>query len=420
MRVLISIILIANLNTLLAQEMRISLDSCIQWTKRNYPIYKQSELYKTQQAINVSAIREAWLPKLNLNATGTYQSEVVQFNIPGFTTNFPHDAYLGSLAMEQLVFDGGIGKRQQRLEEINTEIETQKNTIELYKTADRVNQVYLGILLAKENIAMLELFNDNLSKRSANVSTAVTNGLMLQTNLVEIEVELLKTQQNLIEAKENLNGLCATLSLMTGKTILPTTELSNAPAGGNSMVMTIMRPETKLLVMQEALLDERYKLATNVALPKIYLGAVGNYGRPGPNFINQELRFFGSGSIALRWNISLLYGLGREQRKFDLNKKMIEIQREQLNRNIETSVASYTSQLAALDQMMNLDGIILQKKAEISAVSASQLENGKITSTVYLMQLNDEMAARLNMKIHEIKRMNAWSNYNITMGLINF
>ena len=186
------------------------------------------------------------------------------------------------------------------------------------------------------------------------------------------------------------------------------------------MVMTIMRPETKLLVMQEALLDERYKLATNVALPKIYLGAVGNYGRPGPNFINQELRFFGSGSIALRWNISLLYGLGREQRKFDLNKKMIEIQREQLNRNIETSLASYTSQLAALDQMMNLDGIILQKKAEISAVSASQLENGKITSTVYLMQLNDEMAARLNMKIHEIKRMNAWSNYNITMGLINF
>ena len=207
---------------------------------------------------------------------------------------------------------------------------------------------------------------------------------------------------------------------MTGKTISSTTELSNAPAGGNSMVMTIMRPETKLLVMQEALLDERYKLATNVALPKIYLGAVGNYGRPGPNFINQELRFFGSGSIALRWNISLLYGLGREQRKFDLNKKMIEIQREQLNRNIETSVASYTSQLAALDQMMNLDGIILQKKAEISAVSASQLENGKITSTVYLMQLNDEMAARLNMKIHEIKRMNAWSNYNITMGLINF
>ena len=157
-----------------------------------------------------------------------------------------------------------------------------------------------------------------------------------------------------------------------------------------------------------------------MALPKIYVGAVGNYGRPGPNFINQDLRFFGSGNISLRWNISTLYGLGREQRKFDLNKKMLEIQRDQLNKNIEISLSTYTSQLSALDQLMKLDALILTKKAEISAVSAAQLANGKITSTVYLIQLNDEMAARLNLKIHEIKKINAWSNYNITMGLINF
>jgi len=210
------------------------------------------------------------------------------------------------------------------------------------------------------------------------------------------------------------------LSLMTGKEITPQTTMSLMPAGGNSMVMSIMRPETKLLLMQESLLDERYKLATNVALPKIYVGAVGNYGRPGPNFINQDLRFFGSGNVSLRWNISTLYGLGREQRKFDLNKKMLEIQRDQLNKNIEISLATYTSQLSALDQLMKLDAMILTKKAEISAVSAAQLANGKITSTVYLIQLNDEMAARLNLKIHEIKKINAWSNYNITMGLINF
>ena len=99
---------------------------------------------------------------------------------------------------------------------------------------------------------------------------------------------------------------------------------------------------------------------------------------------------------------------------------MLEIQREQLNKNIEISLSTYTSQLSALDQLMKLDALILAKKAEISAVSAAQLANGKITSTLYLIQLNDEMAARLNAKVHEIKRINTWSNYNITMGLINF
>ena len=419
MRIISTITLIITANLFVAQN-TISLDSCIQWTKHNFPIYRQSELYAIQKSINVSAIQEAWLPKLNLSAQGTYQSEVVQFNIPGFTTNFPHDAYLGSLSMEQLVFDGGISKRQKRLEDINYEIEVQKNEIELYKTADKVNQVYMGILLAKENIAMLELFQDNLTKRSANIALAVSNGLMLQSNLEEIEVEILKTQQNYIEAKENLNGLCATLSLMTGKDIFPTTEFSLIPAGGATMVMTNLRPESKLFVMQEMLMDERFKLASNVALPKVYLGAVGNYGRPGPNFINQDLRFFGSGNLSLKWNISNLYGLNRELKKFDLNKKMIQIQRDQLNKNIETSVSTYVSQLSALDQMMKLDEVIIQKKSALSAVSASQLENGKITTTVYLLQLNDEMAARLNLKIHEIKRISTWSNYNITMGLVNF
>jgi hypothetical protein len=115
-----------------------------------------------------------------------------------------------------------------------------------------------------------------------------------------------------------------------------------------------------------------------------------------------------------------LYGLNREKQRFDISRKMIEIQRDQLNQNMETSLATHSSLLNAMDQVLQLDDAIVQKKTEIAAVSANQLENGKITATVYLLQLNDEMAARLNRKLHEIKRLNAWSNYNITLGLVNF
>ena len=398
----------------------INLDSCLRWASLNYPIYRQSDLYKAQMVTNVQGIREAWLPKLNLSIQGTYQSEVVQFNIPGFTTNFPHDSYLGSLAVEQLLFDGGISKRQRQLELLNSDIEVQKNKVEIYRVVDRVNQIYMAVLLSKANLAMLELLQDNLMKRSVNVAVSVTNGLMLQTQLDELEVEMLKTRQQMIEAKENLNGLCSSLSIMTGKTITATTEFIASPAGGNTLLMSNMRPESTLLLMQDGFLSEKYKLATNLAMPKLYVNVVGNYGRPGPNFINQDLRFFGSGSLALRWNISTLYGLNREKQRFDISRKMIEIQRDQLNQNMETSLATHSSLLNAMDQVLQLDDAIVQKKTEIAAVSANQLENGKITATVYLLQLNDEMAARLNRKLHEIKRLNAWSNYNITLGLVNF
>jgi len=369
---------------------------------------------------NVQGIKEAWLPKLNVGLQGTYQTEVVQFNIPGFTTNFPHDSYLGSLALEQMLFDGGISKRQSQLEALNTDIEIQKNKVEIYRMVDRVNQIYMSILLAKANISMLELLQDNLMKRSVSVAASVTNGLMLQTQLDEIEVEMLKTRQQLIEAKENLNGLCASLSILTGKTIASTTEFLETPAGGNTLLMNNMRPEATLLLMQEGFLSEKYKLATNLALPKLYFNVVGNYGRPGPNFINQDLRFFGSGSLAFKWNISNLYGLNREKQRVEISRKVLNIQRDQLNQNVETSLATHAAQLNAMNQVLQLDDAIVQKKTEIASVSANQLENGKITATVYLLQLNDEMAARLNRKVHEIKRINAWSNYNITLGLVNF
>jgi outer membrane protein TolC len=403
-----------------AQQSSVSLDSCIRWAKLNYPLYKQNELYKAQSNVNLKAIQEAWLPKMNFNLQAVYQSEVVQFNIPGFNTNFPHDSYLGALSVEQTVFDGGMSRKQKEIEKISAEIEIQKNEVELYKLVDKVNQLYMGILLAKESIKMFELLQDNLNKRSVNVAVAVSNGMVLANALDEIEVELLIAQQNTIEAKENLNAMYENLSMVTGKKIDQSVELLMVPAGGNQMFMSVMRPENTLLIMQEKLLDERYQLAFNYALPKITVGANGNYGRPGPNFINQNLRFFGSANIGLKWNVSTLYGLNREKQKFDLSKKMIEIQRENLNRNIETTVITFTSQIAALDQMMKLDATILEKKIAISAIAASQFENGKITSTVYLLQLNDELSARMKMKMHEIKRLNAWSNYNATMGLINF
>lgn len=407
-------------STAWGQLSSINVDSCLRWATLNYPIYRQSELFKAQMMTNVQGIKEAWLPKLNLGLQGTYQSEVVQFNIPGFTTNFPHDSYLGSLALEQMLFDGGISKRQSQLEALNTDIEIQKNKVEIYRIVDRVNQIYMSILLAKANISMLELLQDNLMKRSVSVAASVTNGLMLQTQLDEIEVEMLKTRQQLIEAKENLNGLCASLSILTGKTIASTTDFLETPAGGNTLLMTNMRPEATLLLMQEGFLSEKYKLATNLALPKLYVNAVGNYGRPGPNFINQDLRFFGSGSLAFKWNISNLYGLNREKQRLEISRKVLNIQRDQLNQNVETSLATHAAQLNAMNQVLQLDDAIVQKKTEIASVSANQLENGKITATVYLLQLNDEMAARLNRKVHEIKRINAWSNYNITLGLVNF
>ena len=76
----------------------ISLDSCIAWTKKNYPLIKQNEVTLQQTEQNEKAIRENWLPKLSFMGQATYNTEVVQFNFPGMDLKFPHDAYMTSLS----------------------------------------------------------------------------------------------------------------------------------------------------------------------------------------------------------------------------------------------------------------------------------------------------------------------------------
>lgn len=398
----------------------VSLDSCIAWSKKNYPLIKQNEITLRQTEQNEKAIRENWLPKLSFMGQATYNTEVVQFNFPGMDLKFPHDAYMTSLSLEQTIIDGGQTKSQHNVEKLNTELTIQQNEVELYKLVERVNQLYVNILLGRENLNILQLYKEDLENRAKNMKAGVDNGLVLASSLDELEAEILKTDQNIIESKFQLDGLYKTLTLFTGKTIDEKTGFSETPIGGSAARIEILRPEMKIFDLQSKLLDARYKQINVNAIPHVSVGAAGNYGRPGPNFINQELRFFASANLTVRWNISSLYGLKREKTKVELNKSLIDIQKEAFLFNIESSLNTQTAQLNALAQMIEKDDIIIEKRQNVTATATSQMENGKITVVNYLSQLNAELQAKLNKKVHEIKRMNAISTINATSGSIKF
>lgn len=419
MRKLLTVLGIAVTGTGFSQN-SISLDSCISWSKKNYPLIKQNEVTLQQTEQNEKAIRENWLPKLSFIGQATYNTEVVQFNFPGMDLKFPHDAYMTSLSLEQTIIDGGQTKSQHAVEKLSSELTIQQNEVELYKLVERVNQLYVNILLGRENLHILELYKEDLSNRAANMKAGVENGLVLESALDELDAEILKTEQNIIESKYQLEGLYKTLTLYIGKSVDSSTVLAETPIGGTVARVEVQRPEMKIFDLQSKLLDARFKQINVNAIPRVTVGAAGNYGRPGPNFINQELRFFGSANLTVRWNISSLYGLKREKTKVELNKSLIDIQKEAFLFNIESSLNTQAAQLEALAQMIQKDEIIIEKRHNVTTTATSQMENGKITVVNYLTQLNAELQAKLNKKVHEIKRMNAISTINATSGSIKF
>lgn len=403
-----------------AQEPAISLDSCIQWAKVHYPVIKQNDYYRNQEVLNEKAIRENWLPKLNFLGQATYNTEVVQFNFPGMNIHFPHDAYMTSLNLEQTVFDGGQTKSQHTIEKLNTEINVQQNEVELYKLVERINQLYVNIMLGRENMNILKLYKEDLTNRAENMRVAVNNGLVLESSLQELEAEILKTDQNIVETRYNLESLYQNLSYYIDRQVGEATAFEMKSIGGNTARIEIERPEMKIFDLQSKMMEARFAQTNVQALPRVSIGAAGNYGRPGPNFLNQNLRFFGSANLTVRWNISSLYGLKRERSRLNLNKSLVEIQKETFLFNIQTAMNSQMAQLNAIAEMISTDDQIIEKRQAVTQTAISQMENGKITVANYLTQLNAELQAKLNKKVHEIKRMNTISMINATSGSIHF
>lgn len=401
-------------------QQSVSLDSCLVWAKTNYPLIRQNGYLDQQSELNRKAISEGWLPKINFLGQATYNTEVVAFNFTGMNITFPHDAYITSLSLEQTVLDGGQSRAQRAVEDLSTEVEIRKNEIELYKLVERVNQVYINILLGRENRKILELYRQDLSNRAVNMRAAVENQLVLASVLDELEAEMLKTDQNLIETRFNLQALYQTMTLFTGKTFDENTAFSEMPIGGPVPRKELARPELKLFDLQSGLLDARYDQTNVYARPHISVGAAANYGRPGPNFINQDLRFFGSANVTVRWNVSSLYGLRRERKKLDLSKNMLDLQRETFLFNVQMSLTAQGAQMQAIDEQIALDDTIIRKRHSVTQTAVAQMENGKITVASYLTQLNAELQAELNKKVHEIKRMNTISMINATAGSIKF
>ena len=394
----------------------VSLDSCIVWAKKQYPLLRQNALIDQASDVTLKTINENWYPKLSFLAQGVYQSEVV--SIPGFATGFPHDSYLTQVSLDQTLFEGGQTKQQKNIENINAQIEVQKNEIEMYKLIDRVNQLYVSVLLTRSNNELLKIFKANLENRKKNLESGEKNELVLSSSVDELEAEILKTEQSIIEGTENLTALYQNLALLTNRTFNDSTVFEMTPIGGKvNLSAPITRLETELFSLQESLVDSRYKLTNRLALPKISVGIAGNYGRPGPNFINQNLRFFGSANLTVRWNMSSLYGLNREKTRYEINKQMISVQRETFDLSVQTALTTQQAQLNSMQTVIEKDKLIVEKRHNVATTGASQLDNGKITVTAYTTQLNEEMAAKLNQKIHEIKLMNAQSGYNTTKGI---
>ncbi|WP_423149266.1 TolC family protein [Rubrolithibacter danxiaensis] len=395
----------------------LSLEEAQRLAREHYPALKQKNFIKQAEEVSISNLNKGFLPQISINGQATYQSEVTSITIPipGINIDPPSkDQYKATTDINQLLFDGGVIRQQKKIQKLSSQTEAQRTEVELYQLRERVDQIYLTILLLEQQQKQISLIYKDLQTGIAKVLAQVQNGTAFRSNLDVLKAELLKTDQRSVELESSREGLLNTLSVLTGTDLNAETKFAIPPTPviGDS----IQRPELDLYEKQEQLLNQQKKLVAAKNLPKASLFGQGGYGRPGLNFLKDEFDWFYIAGAKLTWNLSSLYTAKAEKKLIDLNKNGVEVQKETFLINTQSQLKQQLAEIKKLKQLIISDETIISLREKVKMASRAQLESGVITANDYLREVNAEDQARQSRIIHQMQVLQAQINYQHLTG----
>lgn len=400
------------------QKEKLSLEQVQSLAKENYPLLKQKQMYTDIGSNKTKQLSTNFYPQVSVTGQATYQSEVTEFKfpIPGAPSfSQKPDQYAVGLELKENLFDYGAIKTQKQIEKESAEIQNQQVDVEYLKLKDRVNQLYGNICLQQENKKIVYLRMNELDAKRKKMQSSVDNGMALQSSFLVLEAEYLTSQQKIEEISSNLTAWYKTLSILTNATI-DSASINIEVKKDVALQSNNIRSEYKLYDLQSSSLKLKETMIDRGNLPKVFVFGRGYYGRPGYNFLNNEFRPYGIVGAGLSWNLTAYYTSSKDKKNIRLNNDIVATQRKTFDMNLQSTLVQQQEEILKLEKMLTMDEKIVIAKTSIRKASSSQLDNGVITSSDYVVDLNAESQAQFNQKLHEIQLMMAKQNYNTTLG----
>lgn len=389
---------------LIAQE-SVTLNQCQAWARENHPALKQLELYQQIMSLKSENNATSYLPQLNLNGQATYQSDVTKIAISLPNMNIPtvnKDQYKVYLDLKQTIWDGGLSKAREMINQAENAGNLQQTEVELYQLKERVNQFFCTSFLIQENLKILAKKAETLSERKKILQSAVVNGMVLASELDQLQAEIIKTSQLILELNSNLETVRYALAILTGKSADQFRNLVLADEQQKSL-LNIIRPELDLFARQTELLSANSELLKKQRNPKMFGFGQAGYGRPGLNMLSTKFDTYYMVGIGFSWNVLDWKTTLRQQQVLKLQQDLIQTKQKSFVQNIELATSQQEKQITQYTELLKSDQELIEVRERITKTSASKLENGAITTADYIQDLNAETTARLMLETHRIQ-----------------
>jgi outer membrane protein TolC len=165
-----------------------------------------------------------------------------------------------------------------------------------------------------------------------------------------------------------------------------------------------MRPELQLFDLRKEQLAAGLKAVESKRMPKAFGFATLGYGNPpGNNFFKDAFEPYYILGAGIKWNIFDWNKSKNEKEVITRQQQILDKRKEDLADNLKRLLQSKKAEIENLNSLVESDSMLIAVRKRITAASESQYNNGTITATEYLSELNAEQQSIINYEIHKIK-----------------
>jgi outer membrane protein TolC len=279
-----------------------------------------------------------------------------------------------------------------------------------------VTGVFFSILLIDRQKEMLTTYTQLIDKRLSSMKSGVENGVLLRSDIDVMMSEKIKIEQQITEIDLKKASLTAVLSDLTGEELGTDSKLM-LPGISDDITGEIARPELKVYDLRIEQLEAGKGLLNTRRLPKAFGFATLGYGAPpGNNLFENELSPYYIVGAGIKWNIYDWGKVKNEKQQLAIQQVVLRGRKADLNDNIKRNLQTKESEIASLAESLKRDSELINLRKRITASAESRYENGTITATELLGEMNAEKQAEISYEMHKISLEMAKIEYMNIIG----
>lgn len=267
----------------------------------------------------------------------------------------------------------------------------------------QVKKAYFEYLTIERTLELLAQ-TESMLRENLRVSERLFENQMATREVVfRAQAQLSALQQRNTEAEARRRQAMRYFNFLLNRPLASDIEVAEITDSGDETQWTLQRLLPRALARREELQQLEHlitaskhaaRLAAAERLPT--LGLVVDYGIQGERYVLTGDADFWTASLALQWNLFTGFGARARQQQASLQKSALELQRQELMRQIEMQVRqAYDSVALARKIIDTAAGRLLSARQSFRLV-ARRFEEGMASQLAYLDAQNTLLEAEIN------------------------